>query len=111
MIDQPILPTDELKKNRYYEVAQQEVDSAIPPAVSADPTIKILLSDVRTLMIMCWLCGMSWERERAPATTPSTDSALYPPPSRQVGLFRPRPLQRLQPQCVAPAGVEYCLSS
>lgn len=62
MIDGPQIPADNLKQNWFYEVAQQEVAQTIP-RVLTDST-RIRLDDVRTLMILCWLRGRTWEEEQ-----------------------------------------------
>lgn len=59
VINGPQIPTDELKRNWFYEVAEQEVRDAIPPQLS-DSTL-IRMDDVRTLMITCWLRGRTWQ--------------------------------------------------
>lgn len=69
MITGPQVPTDDVKRNWFYEVAEQEVAATIPPVMKADTMIR--LDDVRTLMIAAWLRGRTWQAEHHPTRAPN----------------------------------------
>lgn len=62
MITEPQVPTDELRRNWYFEVAEQEIAGTLPPQLKDNTMIR--LDDVRSLMIAAWLRGRTWEAEQ-----------------------------------------------
>ena len=48
----------ELRSNWYYEVAEQDINAALPP----NPPAMLSFERARMLMIAMWLRGMTWER-------------------------------------------------
>lgn len=63
MITGPQVPTDDLKRNWFYEVAEQEVRGTIPQVLKDNTMIR--LDDVRALMIAAWLRGRTWQEQQS----------------------------------------------
>lgn len=57
-------PTDDLKKQWLYELAQQEIDMVLDGA----PSVNLPFDAVKTLCIACWIRGASWQRQQSSAT-------------------------------------------
>jgi hypothetical protein len=57
----PSISLDSLESNPLFDVAFAEVVEAIPPMPDTTP---IRYDDTRSLMVLAWMRGVAWERER-----------------------------------------------